>query len=165
MSAAHVTRALAAACLWLALCCADAAELHGYVVSVPDGDSIVVLDERRRQHRVRLAGIDAPEKGQRYSNRSRDNLNALLRLKHVLVVWHKRDSYDRLVGVVYLEGRDINLAQVQTGYAWWYRGYAGEQSYDERRLYERAESAARQERRGLWVDARPVPPWAWRRAR
>src|SRR5262245_341853 len=73
-----VNRALACACLWLTLGCANAAELYGRVVGVPDGDSIVVLDERRRQHRVRLAGIDAPENGQRFSNRSRDHLNALL---------------------------------------------------------------------------------------
>src|SRR5262245_8588253 len=125
-----MTRAAALTCLWLALCRAEAAELFSLVVAVPDGDSIVVLDERRRQHRVRLAGIDAPESGQRFSSRSRDHLHALLRRQHVLVVWHKRDSYERLVGVVYLEDRDINLEQVQSGYAWWYRGYAGEQSYE-----------------------------------
>ena len=159
-----MTRALAALCLWLALCCAHAAELYGRVVAVPDGDSIIVIDEQRRQHRVRLAGIDAPENGQRFSNRSRDHLSALVRRHHVRVVWHKRDSYERLVGVVYLEGRDINLEQIHAGYAWWYRGFAGEQSYATRGLYARAESEARQERRGLWADARPVPPWAWRHA-
>ena len=158
-----MTRALAAAGLWLALCSAHAAELYGRVVDVPDGDSIVVLDERRRQHRVRLAGIDAPEKGQRFSNRSRDHLNTLLRRQHVLVVWHKRDSYERLLGVVYLEGRDVNLEQVQAGYAWWYRGYAAEQSYEMRRRYEHAESEARRERRGFWADSRPIAPWVWRR--
>lgn len=158
-----MTRALAAACLWIALCRVEAAELNGRVVGVPDGDSLVVLDERRVQHRVRLAGIDAPENGQRFSNRARDNLGAMVRRQQVVVVWHKRDSYDRLVGVVYLEDRDINLEQIRAGYAWWYRAYAQEQSADSRRGYERAEIDARQARRGLWVDANPVPPWTWRR--
>ena len=157
-------RALAAACLWLAVCCVDAFELRGRVVGVPDGDSLVVLDADRREHRVRLAGIDAPEKGQRFSNRARDNLGAMVRRQQVVVIWHKRDNYDRLVGVVYLDDREINLEQLRAGYAWWYRAYALEQSQDARASYERAEIEARQERRGLWLDANPVPPWAWRRA-
>jgi endonuclease YncB( thermonuclease family) len=132
-------------------------------VGVPDGDSLVVLDERRRQHRVRLAAIDAPEQGQRYSNRSRDHLGSMARRQHVVVIWDKRDSYGRLVGVVYLDRRDINLEQIRAGYAWWYRAYAAEQSYDARVSYERAEREAREHRRGLWADQNPVPPWAWRR--
>lgn len=160
-----MTRLLAAASLALALAgVAQAAELHGRVIAVPDGDSIVVLDDRRRQYRVRLAGIDAPENGQRYSDRSRDHLGAMLRRRHVVVMWHKRDSYDRLVGVVYLEGRDINREQIRAGYAWWYRAYAVEQTEEARRDYEQAEIEARLARRGLWADRRPVPPWAWRRA-
>ena len=67
--------------------------------------------------------------------------------------------------LAYLEGRDINLEQVRAGYAWWYRGYAAEQSDESRGSYERAETEARQAQRGLWADARPVPPWVWRRAR
>ena len=141
----------------------DAAEFHGRVVGVPDGDSLVVLDDRRRPHRVRLAGVDAPEKGQRFSNRSRAHLSALVRRQSVVVIWHKRDSYDRLVGVVYREDRDVNLEQIRAGYAWWYRAYAAEQSYDSRRSYESAELEARQQRRGLWIDNRPVPPWKWRK--
>ena len=159
-----MTRGLAAACLWLTIVCVHAAELRGRVVGVPDGDSLVVLDDNRRQHRVRLAGIDAPEKGQRFSSRARDHLGALVRRQQVVVIWHKRDSYDRLVGIVYLDSREVNLEQLRAGYAWWYRAYAAEQPHDARTSYERAELQARQERRGLWADPSPVPPWAWRRA-
>ena len=155
--------ALAAACLGLVSCIGQAAELHGRVVGVPDGDSLVVLDDRRRQHRVRLASIDAPENGQRYSNRSRDHLGAMVRRQHVVVIWHKRDSYERLVGVVYLDGADVNLEQIRAGYAWWYRAYAPEQSPEARRTYAQAEAEARAGGRGLWADRNPVPPWAWRR--
>ena len=130
---------------------------------MPDGDSLVVIDGQRRQHRVRLGAIDAPERGQRYANRSHDNLSAMVRRQEVVVIWHKRDSYDRLVGVVYLENRDINLEQIRAGYAWWYRAYAQEQSIDARLSYERAEIEAREQRLGLWADKYPVPPWAWRR--
>lgn len=152
-----------AACFLLAALCVHAAELRARVVAVPDGDSLVVLDERRLQHRVRLAGIDAPEKGQRFANRARDNLGAMVRRQQVTVLWHKRDGYGRLVGLVYLDGREINLEQLRAGYAWWYRAYAAEQSIDERRRYARAEADAREQRLGLWADRNPVPPWAWRR--
>ena len=156
-------RWLTATCLLLVLSGAHCAELRGRVVSVPDGDSIVVLDAKHRQHRVRLAGIDAPEKGQRFSNRSRDHLASLVHRQDVIVQWRKRDDYDRLVGIVFINDRDINLEQVRAGLAWWYRVYAPEQTYEARRMYELAERQAQQDQRGLWADRKPVPPWAWRR--
>ena len=113
---------------------------------------------------MRLAGIDAPEKGQAFSRRSREHLARLVLGETVTVQWSKRDGYDRLVGTVYFGGRDINLEQVRAGLAWWYRYYADEQSPTARRRYESAEREAQGERRGLWADRRPVPPWAWRHA-
>ena len=62
-----------------------------------------------------------------------------------------------------LEGLDINLEMVRAGLAWWYRKYASEQNAGDRVLYEAAEKDARENRRGLWVDPQPVPPWAWRK--
>jgi endonuclease YncB( thermonuclease family) len=141
-----------------------AADLHGTVIVVPDGDSLVVVDADRRQHRVRLAAIDAPEKGQPFANRSRDHLARWVLDRTVRVRWYKRDEYERLVGTVLLNETDVNLEQLRAGYAWWYRQYAHEQSSVARRDYERAEREARRTRRGLWADERPVPPWHWRRS-
>lgn len=77
--------------------------------------------------------------------------------------WNKRDRYGRIVGKIIFDGRDVDLAMVSAGYAWWYRKYASEQNAGDRVLYEAAEEQAKEERRGLWADPNPVPPWEWRR--
>ncbi len=144
---------------------AQAATITGRVVGVSDGDTITVLDANRTQYKIRLAGIDAPESKQAFGSRSKQNLSDLVFGKDVAVEWDKRDRYQRVVGVVLVDGHDVNLEQVRAGMAWWYRQYAKEQTLDDRRLYEQAENGAKAARRGLWVDANPVPPWEWRRTK
>ena len=136
--------------------------LLGKAVRILDGDTVEVLDARKRTHRVRLAGIDAPESKQPFGAKAKRALSSLVAGETVAVDWHKRDRYDRLVGKIMLDGADVNLALVRAGYAWWYREYAGEQSPSDRRLYEAAEKAARREGVGLWADPRPIAPWDWR---
>jgi endonuclease YncB( thermonuclease family) len=142
---------------------ACAAELAGRVVGIADGDTISVLDSGKTQHRVRLAGIDAPEKGQPFGTRSRENLSKWVHRRDVIVEWHKKDRYGRLVGVVLVDGHDVNLEQVRAGFAWWYRDYAKEQTPKDREVYEMAEKAAKEQYLGLWADPKPVAPWEWRR--
>lgn len=139
--------------------------LDGKVVRILDGDTVEVLDARKRTHRVRLAGIDAPESKQPFGAKAKRALSSLVGGKTLTVDWHKRDRYDRLVGKLMLDGADVNLALVRAGYAWWYREYAGEQSPSDRRLYEAAEKAARRDGVGLWSDPRPIAPWDWRDGR
>jgi len=154
---------------------AGAAELDGRVVSVADGDTITVLDADRVQHRIRLAGIDAPEKRQPFGQRSKQRLSDVVFGRPVRVEWFKADRYGRKVGTVWVAdpgcGRpdcpktlDANLAQITTGMAWWYRAYAKEQTAEDRYRYEFAESEARARRAGLWSDPAPTPPWDWRRS-
>ena len=142
---------------------AQADTLSGRVVAVHDGDTITVLDNNRMQHKIRLAGIDAPESKQAFVSRSKQNLSNIVYNRQVTVNWQKYDRYGRTVGVVQVDGHNVNLEQVRAGMAWWYRQYARDQSPADRRLYEAAENDARTAKRGLWVDANPVPPWAWRR--
>lgn len=142
-----------------------AALLEGKVVSVHDGDTITLLDDTQRQHKIRLAGIDAPELGQAYGRVSRQHLADQVAGRTVVVEWTKRDKYQRLVGKVLLEGRDINLAQVQAGLAWHYKQYASEQSFNDRGLYARAENQAHTARLGLWQDSNPIPPWTHRKTK
>ncbi len=142
---------------------AAAETLHERVVSVADGDTITVLDSSKTQHRIRLAGIDAPERGQPFGTRSRENLAKWVFRRDVIVEWHKKDRYGRLVGVVLVDGDDVNLEQVRAGLAWWYRDYAKEQRPEDREVYELAEKAAREKKRGLWADPKPIAPWEWRR--
>lgn len=136
--------------------------LEGKVVGVADGDTITVLDAQHRQHKIRLAGIDAPEKKQPFGTRSKQNLSALVFGKTVAVEWGKRDRYQRIVGKVLVAGHDASLEQLRAGLAWWYRQYAKEQTPEDRALYEAAEAEAGTARRGLWSDSKPIPPWDWR---
>lgn len=152
---------------------ASAAELHGKVIHVADGDSITVLDANHRQHKVRLAAIDAPERRQAYGTRARQHLASLVMGRQVTVVWDRRDRYRRIVGKVLApacadahcaQSLDAGLAQLSAGYAWHYRRYANEQQQEERQRYAAAEEAARTGRMGLWRDRDPSPPWEFRRA-
>lgn len=150
--------------MWLAICAAQATEIRGRVVSVTDGDTVTVLDAQRVQHRVRLQGIDAPERRQPFSRQARMYLSDLV-LKREVVVWvDKVDRYKRPVGVVYVDGMDTGLQMVQAGLAWHYKQYQREQTPQERQAYAQAEDEARRARLGLWSDPTPVPPWDFRRA-
>ena len=149
--------------LLLVLACTTNAEtVTGLVVGVADGDTITVLDGDKVQHKIRLAGIDAPEKKQPFGNRSKESLSELAYDKTVTVETDKRDKYGRQVGKVLVNGQDANLLQVDRGMAWFYRQYQRELSPNDRRLYEAAEDSAKAERRGLWRDADPMPPWEFR---
>lgn len=134
-----------------------AAPLEGKVVAVLDGDTIEVLDSSKRLHRVRFDGIDAPERGQPFGNRAKSTLSDLVYGKNVRVDTEGPDKYDRTIGRVYIDGRDVGLAMLQAGVAWHYT------KYDQSREYAAGEKSARDARTGLWADRNPVPPWEWRK--
>lgn len=139
--------------------------LTGTVVRIADGDTLTILDRDHRQHRIRLAGIDAPERKQAFYEVSKQNLAKLAFGRVARIEWRKHDRYSRIVGNVWVGGEDLGLLQVRAGLAWWYRDYAREQSPADRKLYEAAELGARQQRLGLWRDAVPVEPKLWRHPR
>lgn len=126
-------------------------------MSVHDGDTITVLVERR-QVKVRLADIDAPELGQPFGANSKRSLSELCFGKTAVLDVRGRDRYQRTIAQVTCAGTDANAEQVRRGMAWTYTRYAPADSP----LYA-AQAAARTELRGLWVDRSPVPPWDWRR--
>ncbi|MDR3087742.1 MAG: thermonuclease family protein [Azoarcus sp.] len=132
------------------------ADFVGTVVSVFDGDTIDVL-VIRKPLRVRLAKIDAPEKGQPFGTRSRRALAAAVSGKTVTVRESGVDQYGRILGTILLEGRNINRMMVEEGWAWAYRQYLKDRSLLD------AEATARAGVRGLWIDKKPVAPWVWRR--
>lgn len=128
------------------------------VLRVADGDTIVVRGEDGKNMRVRLWGIDDPERDQPFGDAARDRLRTLVEGKDVRLDVRDRDAYGRAVAVVFLGDEDVCLRQIEEGFAWHYRRYA-----PHARAYAEAEKRARAERRGLWADADPVPPWEWRR--
>lgn len=141
----------------------EAAELVGRVVGVADGDTITVLDAHNVQHKIRLAGIDAPEKSQGYGQVSKSNLSDMVYDKNVQVSWSKLDRYGRVIGKVILNGRDLNLEQINKGLAWHYKKYENEQSESDRITYRSAEARARNLQIGLWAEPNPIAPWDFRK--
>ncbi len=144
---------------------AAGATLPGRVLWVTDGDTLVVLGPGNAQHKVRLAGIVAPELDQRYGQASKGHLSRRVAGRFVVIEWSRRDQYGRIVGKVRLAEQDVSLEQVRAGLAWHYSRYQGEQSPTDRLRYARAEEEAQDARRGLWADANPIPPWEWRHGR
>lgn len=136
--------------------------LQGRVVAISDGDTVKVIDASNTQWKIRLMGIDAPEKKQAFGNKSKKALSDLVFNKQVTVEYSKSDKYGRTVGKIMVNGIDANLEQVRVGLAWHYKKYEKEQSLDDRLLYAQAEAQAREEKRGLWVENEPTPPWVWR---
>jgi endonuclease YncB( thermonuclease family) len=152
---------------------AFAQSLAGRVVGVSDGDTVTVLDVDHRQHKIRVAGIDAPEKKQAFGQRSKANMSALVFNREVDIVGNKRDRYGRTVAKVMVakpdclsadcpKTEDAGLRQIEGGLAWWYRKYAKEQSRQDRADYEAAELRARSQAIGLWSEKDPEPPWEFR---
>lgn len=139
--------------------------LQGLVIGVSDGDSITVLDSDKRQHKIRLQGIDAPEKAQAYGQKSKESLSKLIYKKTVQVHWSKKDRFGRTVGQVMVDDIDVCLEQVRSGMAWHYKDYQDEQSIEDRALYDRAETQARERRSGLWQDPAPMEPSVFRQQR
>jgi len=163
-------RSLHGLCLAAALALANAAAaltplsspLQGRVIAVADGDTVTVLDAQQQRHRVRLLGIDAPERNQPFGAESGAYLRGMLLQQEVQVAFAKTDRHGRLVGTVRLHGQDVNLKLLRAGLAWHHKQYASDQWWLDRWRYARAERQAQREQRGLWADPDPLPPWTYR---
>ena len=142
---------------------AHAEILSGRVVGVADGDTITILNSENTQHKIRLSGIDSPEKSQPFGNVSKKSLSSLVYGKQVSVDWHKTDRYNRIIGKVIVSGLDANLEQVKRGLAWHYKKYQKEQPFEDRESYNAAEKEASLTKVGLWIDIDPIAPWDFRK--
>ncbi len=137
--------------------------LNAVVVGITDGDTVTLLVEkagRPSQERLRLTEIDTPERAQPWGTRSRQALAEKVFRRQVRVLPEGRDHYERLLGKIYLNGRDINREMVRDGHAWVYRRYLSDKSLLDDERYAREAGA------GLWSlpRAQHVPPWEWRRS-
>lgn len=159
----QASRFAALALLGLYVSLAQAEILTGRVVKIADGDTLTVLDASKQQHKIRLTGIDAPERRQAFGNVSRQHLAELAFGQEVTVQWDKRDRYQRILGKVLVDGQDVNLEQIRAGLAWHYKHYARDQEPTARSLYAEAEEAASRSGVGVWRDPAPIPPWDFRR--
>lgn len=139
--------------LWL-----HAEEISGKVIKVADGDTLTILTNSKEQVRIRLASIDAPEKSQDFGNVSKKSLNSMCYGTNANVVVQDTDRYGRKVGVVYCNGIEVNLEQVERGLAWVYIKYAKEQKYFD------AESRAKNKKIGIWSMNNLTPAWEFRKS-
>lgn len=139
----------------------DIFKVKGTVVRVADGDTVTVRDDSGNRYRVRLAGIDCPEKDQPWGIEAKRAVVRLVDGRNIEVRWEKKDRYGRLIGKVLAVGVDVNRRLVEEGHCWVYRRYNDDPAW----LV--TEQRARQGRRGLWglPENKRMPPWEWRQRR
>lgn len=125
------------------------------VVNVTDGDTITVLDKNKKQYKIRLYGIDAPESKQAYGQASKKFLSSLIASKEVKIVVVNQDKYQRTVAKVFFDGKDINKEMVANGYAHAYSEFSKQYVYQEQK--------AREAKLGLWKDNNPIKPSDFRK--
>lgn len=147
--------------LCLALLCTPheiQAAFASSVIGILDGDTIEVLHNNRPE-RIRLSGIDCPEKGQAYGTKAKQATSDLVFGKEVTLETHGTDKYGRTIADVSLpDGIHVNLELVRNGWCWWYQKYAPDNV-----ILAELQRRARRSGLGLWADPNPVPPWEWRR--
>lgn len=134
-------------------------QISGKVVSITDGDTLIVRESPTKSVTVRLIHIDAPERGQAFGTRARQTLSEMAYGKEAEVAGISKDRYGRTLGELFVDGKSINLELVRQGMAWAYVDYSPPEEY------AKAEAAAKQAGRGLWADREPVPPWVYRKGR
>ncbi len=133
-------------------------QVVGTVVSITDGDTFVFYSkESNAQIKVRLHGIDAPEKKQSFGNVSKNYLAELIFQKQVTVTIRNLDKYGRSIGIVFVDGLNVNEKMLEMGMAWHFL------KYDNNPLWDNIQNQAIASKIGLWKEDNPTPPWVWRK--
>lgn len=130
--------------------------IDGKVIKIADGDTFTMLFDNGFEVRVRLNGIDSPEKKQAFSNRAKQALSEMIFSKNVRVYYDNKDRYGRVLGEVFIGSLSINQEMVKRGMAWHFKRYSDDETL------ARLELEARKNRVGLWVDSNPIAPWEFR---
>jgi endonuclease YncB( thermonuclease family) len=143
-------------------CLAAPVFMDGRIIRVVDGDTVALQDESGVIHKIRLAGIDAPESRQPFGPEATIFLRGLVLGKQVKALAYKKDRYGRTIATIFFKGQDVNFAIIDAGFAWHYKRYAKEQPAAEAMAYAHGESLAHQNKFALWSDEEPIAPWEWR---
>jgi micrococcal nuclease len=137
------------------------------IVEIFDGDSFNLRSAdpsaRGAVIRVRIIGIDAPEKSQPYSQQAKLALEQMLTSGSIVLRPEKKDRFDRWLAYVEVNQTDIGLALIEGGWAWFFKRYRSDLSPELQAAYAQAEENARQQKLGLWAWQGPIePPWKFR---
>jgi endonuclease YncB( thermonuclease family) len=138
--------------LFMVVAPATAADFNGEVIRVLDGDTIEVLHDKKPE-RIRLYGIDCPEKGQAFGQKAKQATSSLLFGKQVRIESHGRDKHRRTLGTVFDGDLNVNQELVKEGWCWWFRKFVPKDQ-----KLKQFEQAAKKGKKGVWVDPNPVPP-------
>ena len=164
MSKKHLTLILSALCVIIAiinqffgynLAYIEGKSITGKIIKVADGDTLTLLYNKEKL-KIRFYGIDAPESKQSFGKASKDNLLKLCPLHSQATIKIKdKDKYNRIVGIVFCNGIDVNANQVENGLAWAYKEYS--------LAYVHLEIQARLAHKGLWSEENPIKPSIYRK--
>jgi micrococcal nuclease len=136
---------------------------EGVIINVVDGDTVHLLNDNQEKLKVRLHHIDAPELDQSYGEESKMILERFILNKNVTVIANKKDRFNRLLGVIFIDGVDFNLEMIKAGAAWHFKKYAKhDQAKDQYQIYNQNEQQAKLREIGLWRE-NATPPWLWRK--
>jgi endonuclease YncB( thermonuclease family) len=140
----------------------NAGVLKGKVVGVIDGDTVTVLVESKAQKQIRIKGIDAPEKEQLFGNNAREYLTNILLNKKIIVEYSTLNVERQILGKIILDGKDIGLGMIESGFAWFCEEHKSELTEEEISLYSLSQSKAQSNTLGLWQNPNPTSPWKFR---
>ena len=143
---------------WISCTQAEKNKAEGKVVKIADGDTFTLLDANNQQVRIRLHGIDSPERAQDFGQVARQKLSDLIFNQPVRLEVMDTDRYGRTIAIVYTQnGLCVNEELLKSGLAWHYT------EYDDNEGWAQMEKEARKQKVGLWSQPRPVAPWDWRK--
>lgn len=135
----------------------SAKTLTGKIVKVTDGDTVVLLDSANTQHKIRLDGIDCPERGQPYGTKATDFVKNIAAGKRANVEWEKKDRYGRILGVLIVDNVNVNKELLRSGLAWHYKHFNTDKELAE------LEQTAKDKKLNIWSDKNPIEPYRWRK--
>ncbi|HBE40414.1 MAG TPA: nuclease [Bacteroidales bacterium] len=128
--------------------------VSGKVISILDGDTYDLLVDGNRTILIRMEGIDAPDRGMPFFNVAKQHLAELYFNKHVTIKVNDIDNYGRFISNTYLnDKKDLSQEMIKVGLAWHFKKYNSDP------VLSRLEIEARNLKKGLWIDKKPIPPW------
>jgi endonuclease YncB( thermonuclease family) len=134
--------------------------ISGTVSKISDGDTLTIINSDKKLVKIRLYGIDSPETKQKFGSDSKEFLANKINGKYITVDVIDIDRYKRSVSRIFLDDLDINRAMIENGYAWVYSQYC---KIPERAEWEQLQETAKADKKGLWQEENPIPPWKWRK--
>ena len=134
--------------------------LTGKIIGIKDGDTVVIIDANNIQTTLRLAEVDCPEKAQAFGTKAKQFTSNAVYLKQIKYEVTDTDRYGRSIAKIYYDDNKYLSAEIiKTGFGWQYKEYSTS------KFLAKLEQEARQNKRGLWVDANPVYPSDFRKSK